>query len=563
MNIFLRYFPAKKIWLNLPMRSKILVPIFGMAVIISLAALSAFAISTSRLATETALTTANIVTERIRTDREPFFDAGYDVSTAHETLVRGMHGSVFDIGEGGGPAGSGGRSQDLGYAVRMYGPGSSGAVSKPASNDSFPRRALDAVTRDPAEPFWVVEQTRGERTLRYATAEVIVSPLCADCHNLTNTGTAARLRVGDVIGVLEVDVPVGATISSIRRTAAPSLIVAVSVFLALGFWLADSIRHSVARPMESLVDTTRRVAKGDFTDRFKVVSSDEVGEARSAMNTMLESMCTTIGTIVENVITLASASDQLSFLSRTMRADADSTATNTEAVSSAAGVVSDNVGAVAAAAEQMTASIREIAYSASEAASVAAEAVRILERTGATISRLDHSRVEIGRVVDVIDDIAAQVNLLALNAAIEAARAGDAGRGFAVVADEVKKLADSTAEATTEISARIRTLQQDSAEVADVIGSIGTIVQRINELQNAIAIAVEEQTSTTAEIDGSARQAADGSREIASRLGDISVSASATLTNAGSTEEASQRLAGLASDLRKLVERFRFKPDRS
>ena len=121
----------------------------------------------------------------------------------------------------------------------------------------------------------------------------------------------------------------------------------------------------------------------------------------------------------------------------------------------------------------------------------------------------------------------------------------------------------TTANATTEISGRITTLQQDSAEVADVIGSIGTIVQRINELQNAIAVAVEEQTSTTAEIDGSARQAADGSREIASRLSDISVSASATLTNAGSTEEASQRLAGLSAELRKMVERFRFKPNPS
>lgn len=406
----------------------------------------------------------------------------------------------------------------------------------------------------------MVERTGGEQTVRYATAEVVVSPLCAECHSLANTESAGLLRIGEVMGVLEVDVPVDATISSIRRNAAPSLILALSVFLALGFWLAESIRHTVARPMESLVSTSRRVAMGDFTDRFKVVSTDEVGEARAAMNTMLESMCATIGTIVENVVTLASASDQLSYLSRTMRSDADSTASNTEAVSSAAGVVSDNVGAVAAAAEQMTASIREIAFSASEAASVATEAVRILERTGATISRLDHSRVEIGRVVDVIDDIAAQVNLLALNAAIEAARAGEAGRGFAVVADEVKKLADSTAEATTEISARITTLQKDSAEVADVIGSIGTIVQRINELQNAIAVAVEEQTSTTAEIDGSARQAADGSREIATRLGEISISASATLTNAGSTEEASRRLAGLSAELRKMVERFRVKP---
>ena len=62
----------------------------------------------------------------------------------------------------------------------------------------------------------------------------------------------------------------------------------------------------------------------------------------------------------------------------------------------------------------------------------------------------------IGRIMNVISDIADQTNLLALNAAIEAARAGDAGRGFAVVADEVRKLAEKTMTATKEVGDAIR-----------------------------------------------------------------------------------------------------------
>jgi methyl-accepting chemotaxis protein len=91
--------------------------------------------------------------------------------------------------------------------------------------------------------------------------------------------------------------------------------------------------------------------------------------------------------------------------------------------------------------------------------------------TNDVVTRLGQRSTEIGRIVDVIDNIANQTNLLALNAAILAAQAGDHGRGFTVVAEEIRDLSERTAASTKEIGSLIRSVQ---AEVGNALQSIGT-----------------------------------------------------------------------------------------
>lgn len=76
---------------------------------------------------------------------------------------------------------------------------------------------------------------------------------------------------------------------------------------------------------------------------------------------------------------------------------------------------------------------------------------RILAEAVEAMQRIETSADQIGRISEVMEDIAFQTNLLALNAGVEAARAGEAGRGFAVVATEVRLLAQRAATSAKDI----------------------------------------------------------------------------------------------------------------
>ncbi|MFP6847456.1 MAG: methyl-accepting chemotaxis protein [Pseudomonas sp.] len=353
--------------------------------------------------------------------------------------------------------------------------------------------------------------------------------------------------------------------------AKQTLIAAAVIAFVLGVLSALFITQAIVGPLQRLLGVARQVADGDLTADISTERRDEIGQLMQAIQRMTEGLRNLIGQLSNGITQLATAAEELSAVTEQASAGVTEQRMETEQVATAMNQMAATVQDVARNAEQAAGSAQDAEDQTRKGSTIVQQAIsrieqlaQAVESSAAAIGRLKGDSANIGTVLDVIKSIAEQTNLLALNAAIEAARAGDAGRGFAVVADEVRALARRTQESTQQIEQLVATLQNgaenavtamaqssgmagDTVEAARQAGTALTMideaVSRIQQMNQQIATASEEQSSVAEEINRSV-----------SNIRDIAEQSAAA---AEETSAASVDLARLGSDLQLQVNRFR------
>lgn len=295
---------------------------------------------------------------------------------------------------------------------------------------------------------------------------------------------------------------------------------------------------------------------GDLTKRMGFQANDEIGRLGRSIDTLLTTLSRMIGQVKDSGETLSHSGRDLAALAEQMSGATVTIQTKANGVAASAEEMNSNMNSVAAAVEEAAVNISMVANATGEIANAGvdiadktknalastSEAVVYSKSSYEMISSLGEAAKEIGRVTETITEISEQTNLLALNATIEAARAGEAGKGFAVVANEIKELAKQTASATVEINAKIRGMQDSTANTINEIQKILEVIRNVDTTVNGISSAVDNQTAATNEIAKNIEQASIGLQEVAHNVSQISAASSEVTKDIADVSFSSQEL---------------------
>jgi len=241
-------------------------------------------------------------------------------------------------------------------------------------------------------------------------------------------------------------------------------------------------RNAIQESIMKLLEEISSLSDGDFTVRAEV-TEDVTGAIADSFNAMADQFTDIISKVKVATravgVTSEEVSRQTMDLAEKNIDQVKGVTLAVEAIDEMVGsikIVAENAQQSAAVSKQSRINAQEGAEAVQQTNKAMSEIREEINETARSVKRLGESSLEIGNIVQIIDDIADRTSILALNASIQAAMAGDAGHGFAVVADEVQRLADSSSNSTKQIEVLVKSIQ---AEIKDLTSRIDASISKV------------------------------------------------------------------------------------